>query len=368
MQLTMRPSKRFRSAQYATAVAALLIAASSGFASSPASAQEPQVTPPQASPAPVAPTQASPIPATSAPALVSPAVPGTNGSPIALVPVEDVEVTGTLDVSQGKVVIGKSGIITAGKHTATVTLPQRGELYLCATTKVNLTTDSSVPTTNASDAPGLMMALDKGALEAKFATGKNSDVVLTPDFRILISGPGVADVQVRLGQKGDTCVDNSGPDAPYVAVSSVFDGGVYRVQAGQRVMFQHGSLTEVIDNERESCGCPPEPPTIPTGNEFPVAQSAGLAPILPATTSQHGEGSVATAPQLQVTLTHNAGDVKPSSDTTPEAETPSAKPAAVVPPATLADAAADAAKPAPKPEKKGGWHKVGRFFKRIFGG
>jgi hypothetical protein len=271
-------------------------------------------------------------------------------------------------VADGKALIAKSGTITAGKHTATITLPHRGELYLCATSKVNLTADSSVPASSTQgDAPGLMMAIDKGALEAKFATGKNSDVVLTPDFRILISGPGVADVQVRLGQKGDTCVDNSGPDAPYVAVSSVFDGGVYRVQAGQRVMFEHGSLTEVVDNERESCGCPPEPPTIPMGNEFPVAQSAGLAPVLPATTTS-GEGSGGTAPQVHATLTHNAGEPNPVSDKTPDAGTPPAKPDAVVPTATLADAAADAAKPAPKPRNNGPAHRFGRFLRRLFGG
>jgi len=64
-------------------------------------------------------------------------------------------------------------------------------------------------------------------------------------------------VKVRLGQQGDTCVDNSGTDGPYVLVSSVFEGGAYRVQPGQRVMFQHGSLREVVDEEKESCGCPP---------------------------------------------------------------------------------------------------------------
>ena len=70
-------------------------------------------------------------------------------------------------------------------------------------------------------------------------------------------------------------MDNSGVNGPYVVVSSVFEGGAYRVQPGQRVMFQHGSLHEVVDQEKESCGCPP---SAPKGNEFPLAQSMGLAP------------------------------------------------------------------------------------------
>ena len=55
-----------------------------------------------------------------------------------------------------------------------------------------------------------MIAMDHGAVEASFATGRNSDILMTPDFRILIGGPGTAEVKVRLGQGGDTCVDNAG--------------------------------------------------------------------------------------------------------------------------------------------------------------
>ncbi len=83
-----------------------------------------------------------------------------------------------------------------------------------------------------------------------------ADTLLTPYFRILIGGPSAADVKVRLGDHGDTCVDNAGANAPYVVVTSVFDGGVYRVQPGQRVMFENGSLHEVVDEEKEPCGCP----------------------------------------------------------------------------------------------------------------
>ena len=104
-----------------------------------------------------------------------------------------------------------------------------------------------------------MMAMDHGAVEISFATSaaRTPTFLLTPDFRILIGGPGAAEVKVRLGQHGDTCVDNAGVNAPYVLVTSVFDGGNYRVQPGQRVMFEHGSLHEVVDNEKEPCGCPP---------------------------------------------------------------------------------------------------------------
>jgi hypothetical protein len=265
------------------------------------------------------------------------------------VPVEEgVQLSGALNVADGKAMIGASGSVTAGDHPATITLPHRGSLRLCSTTKVSLTADSTQPQAGAAmaaaEAPGLMMALDHGALEANFATGTNSDVILTPDFRILISGPGTAAVQVRLGDKGDTCVDNRGPNAPYVTVSSVFDGGAYRVQADQRVMFQHGSLREVVDNEKESCGCPPEPAATPQGNEFPVAQSEGLAP-LPTPPPNATEKGVVHA-QASVRLSRDAATVTPA-------------------PAPAPAAAAPAPKPAARP---GFFSRVGHFFKRLFGG
>lgn len=279
-------------------------------------------------------------------------------SPIAIVPLTAKNpaaaptVTGALEVSKGKAVIVTSGSVTAGSETTDVVLPRRGVLRICATTTVHLTADSSVPN---GEIPGLMMAMDHGAVEASFATGRNSDFLLTPDFRILIGGPGAADVKVRLGQKGDTCVENAGEGAPYVLVSSVFEGGAYRVQAGQRVMFQHGSLHEVVDHEKEPCGCPPAETH---GNEFPLAQSEGLAP-LPKPAPSRGD-ALGTSTQSAATLVFNSADH--AATAVGAAETAPA-PAPV-------DAASKSATPEVKPvtEKKMGFlGHIGRFFKRIFG-
>ncbi|MGB7548893.1 MAG: hypothetical protein WBM14_14175, partial [Terracidiphilus sp.] len=218
------------------------------------------------------------LPAQTPAAAVSPS------SPIAIVPLDDripgsgATVTGALEVTGGRAIIAASGAVTSGSTTTEVVLPHRGTLRVCASTTVKLAADSSVP---AGDTPGLIMALDHGALELSFAaspaTLRNADILMTPDFRILIGGPGAADVKVRLGEHGDTCVDNPGLNAPYVLVTSVFDASNYRVQPGQRVMFQHGSLHEVVDQEKEPCGCPT--PVKAGSNEFPLAQSAGLAPL-----------------------------------------------------------------------------------------
>jgi len=192
--------------------------------------------------------------------------------------------------------------------------------------------------------------MDHGAVEASFATGRNSDILLTPDFRILIGGPGSAEVKVRLGSQGDTCVENAGVDAPYVLVSSVFDGGAYRVQPGQRVMFQHGSLNEVVDQEKEPCGCPP---ATTHGNEFPLAQSEGLAPLPPPAPSPKIEPEKPV--QTAESLVYNSTDHAPQ----PEA-------VAATAPAVSQTAKAEEKPPVVK-KKPGFMIRIGRFFKRVFG-
>jgi hypothetical protein len=283
----------------------------------------------------------------------------TPGGPIAIVPLDSKEpgsaaiVTGALQVANGRAMIATNGAITAGSSTTEVTLPHRGVLRVCSATTVKLASDASVPK---DEIPGLMMVMDHGAMEASFATGRNSDVLLTPDFRILIGGPGAADVKVRLGQHGDTCVDNAGVNAPYVLVTSVFDGGIYRVQAGQRVMFQHGSVYSVVDQEKEPCGCPSAPR--PNSNDFPEAQSAGftpLAPVAPAAAIPQNAPTEATN-----TFVHKSGEPPPVSDTVV------AKHNTPLPPI-------EPVAKQPKPHKvksdkgPGFMKRMGHFFRRLFG-
>jgi len=263
---------------------------------------------------------------------------GSNADgPIAIVSLaadQGAKVSGALEVSGGKAVIVASGTVESGARTTEVVLPHRGRLRICASTVVKLAADSSVP---AGETPGLMLAMDHGALEASFATGQNADIVMTPDFRILIGGPGAADVKVRLGEHGDTCVDNAGAQATFVLVSSVFEDGAYRVQGGQRVMFEHGSLRSVVDQEKEPCGCPPAEAH---GNEFPLAVSEGLAP---------GAGVLKQAPgPATEALTYNAGKK--------EGSVQSAGPASEQAPA----------KSVP-PKKPGVMARVRRFLRRVFG-
>src|ERR1700677_3715423 len=188
--------------------------------------------------------------------LIAGARPLAAQQPIGRTSATEVQVSGAVDISHGEMQLGNGSAITAGEQAVKITLQRGGSLRLCSTSSVHLAKDRSVDDPASS---ALMMALDRGAIEARYAVGKYSDVLITPDLRILISGPGQAELSIRVNTKGDTCIDNHGADAPYVTVSSQLEGGAYRVLPDQRVSFQHGSLREVVDHEPEPCGCPATP-------------------------------------------------------------------------------------------------------------
>jgi hypothetical protein len=333
-------------AAWALGLCVFLIAASSLAAQAPPSASPANETPAPTVAAPQQPAQSDQPPTFSTP-------------PVAIVPLDKsipgaaMSADGSMQAWNGRAYLTGSGSISAGTATAEVTLPYRGTLRVCASSTVKLAADSSAP---AGEIPGLLIALDRGAVEMSFAAStareKNADSLLTPYFRILIGGPNAADVKVRLGERGDTCVDNAGANAPYVVVSSVFEGGLYRVQPGQRVMFEHGSLQSVVDQEKEPCGCPP--PAKSEANEFPLAQSEGLAP-------GSAQAPVVTAPLPPVasattTLSYNGADHA--------AQT--AAPATAAPEAPAASATAPPQAPAAQ-KKPGFFGKIGHFFRKIFG-
>jgi hypothetical protein len=326
-----------------------------------------------------------------------------------------VQISGDVHVANGDMELGNGSTITAGNETVPITLARGGELKLCATTSVHLSRDLSI---EAPDASGLMLALDRGAMEAHYQTSKYSDVLLTPDLRILISGPGDADLSIRVSPQGDTCIDNRGPNAPYITVTSQLEGGLYRVQPGQHISFQHGSLREVVDTEHEPCGCPapvsvatagtPAPRGVPPGHPvggpsstpadtaFPLAVSEGLTkPPLPPTTPVAAPGEVhaqvavpfrydGNLPAVSGTggpgVSTEAASIPGPSPTAPapSASNMSAPPPPVPPPgsspvrlqsSTAQPVIADVPPPTPqrKPPARGLFHRVGRFFSRLFG-
>jgi hypothetical protein len=312
-------------------------------------------------------------------------VPAASTAPISLATVEmqGVTLSGYTFVKDGRAIVGNDTSIGAGDRPAQVALTRGGSLNVCASTKIHLTTDTTTP------GSGLMIALDHGALEAHYTPGKYSDVLLTPDLRILISAPGEADLRIRVNNQGDTCIDNHGERAPYVLATSLFGDGAYRVQPNQRVLFEHGSLTNVVDNEQEACGCPPPPVSVASAgttgahpaqpgekaapandaaarNPFPLAESEGLQqpPALP-TTPAVPAGTPHVEVSAPLAYDANHPNALPPAPTSSGAAGSSA--ATPVPTSAIHVETAQTP-PAPRPKSVGFFGHIGHFFKRLFGG
>jgi hypothetical protein len=306
-------------------------------------------------------------------------------APIARTSATMVQTAGAVNPNDGEALLGNGSTVTAGSQPVKIALTRGGSLRLCSTTSLHLAEDRSIA---APASTALMMALDRGALETDYAVGKYSDVLLTPDLRILISGPGDAALSIRINTQGDTCLDNHGINAPYVTVTSQFDGGLYRVMPNQRVTFEHGSLNEVVDNETEPCGCPATPPvavasaaapeknpaqpglpavgptSAPGNNTFPIAVSEQLVPP-PSPASKPVVPTGEAHAEVTVPLIYNGEH--PAATPSPQIAAENAvppTPASGVPPASVASqpSGGQAA------TGKNFFHRIGHFFSRIFGG
>ncbi len=268
---------------------------------------------------------------------------------------KDATVTGASDVMNGHAVLAGSVTVTAKDHTAPIMLSRGGAVQLCQSTAVHITESRSAEVS----AP-LLFSLDRGAIQIQMAAGA-SDAVMTPDLRFSARTGGPLDLRLRIAPNGDTCAENLGVGAPTLAVSDQFGETAYELLPNQHVLFEHGSLREVVDHETLPCGCPDTgmsiadallSPGMPTtasksaaDHPFPAAVSEGLAPPAPIPQAAPGETHV----QVTDNLHYNA---QPDTSAAPAA---GAQPAATTP----------AAQPA---KSQGFFHSVGHFFRKLFGG
>lgn len=269
------------------------------------------------------------------------------------VSVQDATIAGPMELSNGRAVLVGSTALTAKDHTAEISLARGGTVRVCSTSSLHIAAGQ-----NASESMPLILALDRGAVEVKM-NATTSDAVITPDLRLTLRTGAPLDLRLRVTGNGDTCVENRGAKSPALNIADQFGEATYQLQPGQHVLFEHGSLKEVVDNESSPCGCPPEPAVSiadaaisanpaalsspPDPHPFPQAVSQGLSPTPPA--PQAPAGQVHT--QVATSLSYSASD--------------SAKAPAAVPPAAQQS-------PPAKPPSNNIFHKVGHFFKRIFGG
>jgi hypothetical protein len=226
-----------------------------------------------------------------------------------------------------------------------------------------------------------------------------SDVIMTPDLRFGVAGPGPLDLRLRVTRDGDTCVDNRGGNAPVLNISDTFGESSYNLRPGQHVLFEHGDLKQVVDNESSPCGCPAaaaagisladaaitsatsaaaagkpvEGKPVEEEHPFPAAVSAGLAPApaVPKAPAGVVHAQVATTLSYDAAAANGAAPASAPANA-PETIVPEAaqSPQPATHPATSQSPDAAATPPAGSsaaPHSSDVAHWIGHFFKRLFG-
>ena len=208
--------------------------------------------------------------------------------PIGELTASDANVKGAVAMEEGHTRVLSGSSVTAGEATASVRLTRGGEVRVCPRSSVSLTASQN--------GQNLMLAVGNGAIETHYTLNSSADTILTPDFRLLLAGPGSFDFAIASDSHGNTCIRSLPSDNASIIVNETMGDGMYQVLPGGRVLFRNGSVKDVTDQVPLDCGCPPPPEAPHTTSELPAATVPAAAALPPSPIPASSESMNAPPP------------------------------------------------------------------------
>jgi len=184
----------------------------------------------------------------------------------------------TLQLAGSGMSVVSGSDLAAGIAAATLKLYRGGEVRICPHSGLNV----------AAGGRGLTLASGTGSLEVEYElTQESTDILITPDFNVTLTGPAKFHFALGVSKNGNTCVKPLAGNSGEMAFAESLGSGTYKTKADESVLFLTGKLDQHSDFTGE-CGCPapvpvmraaplPAPAPLPQPAPTPVAEAPAAA-------------------------------------------------------------------------------------------